>query len=108
MFFCFVKNNVDFGDGIFILGLFSWYLICKMIEKIVKFYEDNVNFLWKVLLEYFQWILVNLQIQFIKKNCVDIVFKKEIFMVNFGINIGSEYRGIRPAVVVSGWSINKW
>jgi len=39
--------------------------------------------------------------QFIKAKFISTVFQKEIFMVNFGINIGSEYRGIRPAIVVS-------
>ena len=79
-----------------------------MTENIVKFYENNVENVWHDLIEYFQWILVNLQIQFIKKNIVNVVFKKEIFMVNFWVNVGSEYRGIRPAIVISGGSINKW
>ena len=83
------------------------YFILEMIDKLVSFYNDNITKFWKELVKYFQWILVNLQIQFIKNKCIFTVFQKEVFMVNFGVNIGSEYRGIRPAIIVSSWSINK-
>ncbi len=78
-----------------------------MKDKLISFYNDNIAKFWQELIDYFQWILTNLQMQFIKAKFISTVFQKEIFMVNFGINIGSEYRGIRPAIVMSSWTINK-
>lgn len=79
-----------------------------MINKIITFYNRYIVELWEILDNYFSGIMTNLQIQFTKKRRIRIAKRWEIFLVNFGVNIWSEYNKIRPGVVISWNGINKW
>jgi len=79
-----------------------------MIQKIIAFYEKYIIQLWERLEKYFSWILINLQMQFVKQKTLKIAKRWEIFLINFGVNIGSEYEKIRPWIIISGDEINKW
>ncbi len=76
------------------------------MEKIRNFYEKNIKSLGKKLDDYFSGILTNLQLQFIKNKFKWKVFQWDIFMVNYWVNIWSEYKWIRPSVIISKEIIN--